>query len=378
MSSIDIEIKSIIGFLTKSQPEVFHSGDTSFELRVEDPRELILMASRIKDSFFLQRLEDGSFDELHLTFQLGLASKWVADLKNGSPSLFEGKKYVRFINYWIPMRGYEGKGAEYRMAKRLQDQYSSLYNELRSSGRELTEVLFVPYYWYSDGVGNQFSEDIYHYLVGRVFRDMGYLVLDSYTPSIVTGRELTPDLSAFKSSKINEALEQLREKGFISSGAFLEELQMVDIFGRVKQTPSQSLTEAENIVVEIKRSSKQYIVTKGSDQLRSYMTEAYGFYDEGYLGGPFIEGKGIVSFSENGDIMFSRADSITKKPLSENWRRLREIQMHDVEAQMKLELLKNLGLPRVSELCKQSGNQTYEQLINACVNLEFDQIISAL
>jgi hypothetical protein len=291
---------------------------------------------------------------------------------------------VKFFPHWVPVAGYSGKGVEYRTSKRMDEMHRSLKGEVEQMGKELSDVLFVPYFGYSGEAGYQFGESMYHYIAGLVFKDRGYLVLDEYAPSLVTGTNRTPDLSAFRSAELAEALSTLRRQSIISSaGAFAQELQLYSIFGRHDGSqapgPSGTITDVEDIVVEVKRSESQYMVDAGSMQLRQYMAEAYGFYDEGFVAGPFLEGPGVVSLNLKGGLVFERSPPITSVAVTDFWTEKRRLQMEDVRATMKLQLLKNLRLSEAIEVCGgKDSARTYEELLQMLCELGIQDAIGAL
>lgn len=375
MSVVD-EIQVIIEFLCRRYPHIFKriSNDS---LEISDPREAIVFASNVEDSFFLRDVDDGSVEDYHVKLPREFNTVWASDLREEYPAIFEGKKIIKFFAYWIPVAGYTGKGAEYRFRKRHEKMLKYLRISVKEMGRELSDVLLVPYYWYSKG-GYQFSEKIYHYLIGSVFRDMGYLVYDEYVPWLVSGKVSTPDLSAFKTPQIEDVMTLLRRKGIISNGAFQQELQLYTIFGKITPSsamPKTELTDAKSIVIEVERSEQ---VRRGSLQLANYMADAYGFYDEGYLAGPFIEGEGVISFGENGELIFIRPKP-RQVSLTEYWRERKRLQMEDVKRYLMIQLLKNLSLEQILSLCENKRTVwSYMHFIYTMDYLEVEEILNLL
>jgi len=379
-TGINDEIGAITAFLCNRDPVNFRKL-SGVSVEIAGPREAILLASVVRDSFFLVEDEKGDLSERHVELRREFASKWALDVQNEHPALFRGSKVVKFFPYWVPNAGYSGSGADYRTNRRLEEMRRSLKGEVEGMGKELSDVLFVPYIGYSAEAGYQFTELIYHYIAGLVFKDLGYLVLDEYAPSLMTGRGRTPDLSAFRSPELAEAMNLLRAKGVISSaGAFGQELQFCSVFGRPApsqaQRPRGVTDDAENVVVEVKRSENQYLVNTGSLQLRQYMAEAYGFYDEGFVAGPFLKGQGVVSLDLRGNLVLERSPPSTSAAMTDFWAERREQQMDDVRDTLKLQLLKNLPLSAIIEACE--GNEsarTYAQLQGAIGRLGIEDAI---
>jgi hypothetical protein len=383
-TDIKDEVEAVTAFLCDRDPTNFRSiSEKTMEIR--EPREAVLLASVVRDSFFLSEDEHtGRLSEYRCDLRRELASKWALDLQSEYPALFRGSKVVRFFPHWVPIVGYSGKGADYRTSKRMEEMHGSLKGEVEKMGKELSDVLFVPYFGYGGEAGYQFSESMYHYIAGLVFKDMGYLVLDEYPPSLVTGTSRTPDLSVFRSAELAEALSLLGSRGAISSaGAFGQELQLYSIFGRQDRSqalgPSGTTIDAENIAVEVKRSESQYLVGVGSMQLRQYMAEAYGFYDEGFVAGPFLEGPGVVSLNRKGGLVLERGPPSASVAVTDFWAERRRLQMEDVRATMKLQLLKNLHLSEAIEVCGGKDSvRTYEELLQMSCELGIQDTIGAL
>ncbi len=114
-------------------------------------------------------------------------------------------------------------------------------------------------------------------------------------------------------------------------------------------------------------------------QLRQYMAEAYGFYDEGFIVGPFLEGPGVVSINREGNLVFERSPPSTSVAVTDFWTERRKLQMADVRATMKLQLLKNLPLSRMIEVCGGKENvRTYEELLQMSDGLGIKDAIGIL
>jgi len=372
------ELHAITALLCSRYPTVFKRLSSDM-LEISDPREAILLAAIVQDSFFLKP-ELGKTKDYEIHLGREFATRWATDFKEDYPALFEGKKVVKFFPHWYPVAGYTGKGAEYRATKRLKKMIEDLEKKVREEGKEISDVLFVPYWYYTRG--RQFSEQVYHYLAGLVFRDMGYFVCNEYTPSIVSGTGDTPDLPAFKTEEISGMMNALKSKGMVANGAFEQELQLYAIFGRTnpsKLHKMDEVTTAESIVVEAKRSESQYLIEEGFAQLRRYMANAYGFYDEAYLVAPFINGSGVISFGYDGELVFEKyKPSNDRTVLSDYWEVKWRAQMLDVRASLILQLLKNLPLSQIVDVCGGEQIRNYSDLQGAWVSLEIEPVIDAL
>ncbi len=369
------EVSAIISFLCNRYPETFQKGSPDSVKTTS--REAIILASVATDAFYLRRDEGSKEVEAYpVRLERGLASPWAKDTENEYAELFEDtKKIVKFFPDPRPMAGYSGRGAEAKMVRRTRELLKALELEVKKMRAELADVLFVPHSSYTKG--RQLSERIYHYFAGLVFRDMGYLVLDEYAPIFVTATARTPDLLAFRTPELIDIMNVLRAEGVISRGAFLQELQLYSIFGRQNPgAPSQELTDGEGVVVEVKRSESEYLVRKGSLQLREYMSEAHGLYDEGYLSSPFIVGPGTVSLDGKGELVFERATPSTSTALTDYWKEKRALQLQDVRNNLVLEVLKSAGLSEMIDSCGGKEDvRTYGELVHALGKLDIQDAL---
>lgn len=111
---------------------------------------------------------------------------------------------------------------------------------------------------------------------------------------------------------------------------------------------------------------------KSEAQLRRYLYEADGFYEEGFLAGPSIEGERTISFTDDGDPVVQ--DAKRRLPGSEpaSQRKI-EAQWEDVELCLKLEALKSLQLQRILQLGGEA--RTYSGLIDSFRRMPLDSIV---
>jgi hypothetical protein len=209
------EVHAVLSFLCTRYPTAFQR--LSPDSAQTDVRNAILVASVVTDSFFLKREGQNQLEPYKVTLERGFASPWANDLETDYPEILsKTKKIVKFFHHWIKMSGYSGSRAEYRTEKRTKEMDQSLGHQVeREMGQELSNVLFVPTYWYSKGE-RQFRENVYHYIAGMVFREMGYLIIDEYAPTLMTGTARTPDLSTFRMPVVIDFMKALRAKGVIS------------------------------------------------------------------------------------------------------------------------------------------------------------------
>jgi len=344
----------------------------------------MLMASVATDAFFLRRERGKEAEAYHLALGRNFESKWAEDVENDYQGLFENKrgKVVKFFRHWVPEAGYSGRGAGNRTSAREEEMLQSLSLEVENNmDLDLADVLFVPYHWYAKG-GLQFGEPFYHFVAGLILRDAGYLILDEYTPSLITGTARTPDLSAFRTPELVDVMKRLRAAGVISSGAFAQELQLRNVLGSPDEvtTPRQAeSTDAEIIAVEVKRNESQYMVKRGSEQLRDYLLSAYGFYDEGYLSGPSITGPGTISIGDDGSVRVERPSPSTSAAITDFWRERKSRQLLDVRVNVMLQILKCFGLSEMVEVCGGKGSvRTYDDLVRVVSRLDVGDLLKGL
>jgi len=136
----------------------------------------------------------------------------------------------------------------------------------------------------------------------------------------------------------------------------------------------ERLTDAKSVLIEIKRSSTQFNIALGLSQRDAYVNAASGFYDEGYLGAPFVEeGKGIVSFNQNGELIFRKADAYNSA-VPDEARQAKQEQVKEVEDLMKYELLKNLTMPEIIDICGSEHSRTYQDVLKRINSLDIVSI----
>ena len=131
----------------------------------------------------------------------------------------------------------------------------------------------------------------------------------------------------------------------------------------------------KDVAIEVKRSQSQM----GWLDLAQYLGEAYGFYDEGYLAAPLIQGEGVLSFDREGRLVFGRDTAKHYAvPLPEHWAEKRKRQMLDVRGTAMLQLLKNLPLSRILTASGGEDLATYLDLSASWEGLDAGVVIDAL
>ncbi len=383
------EIESVVSFLCKRDPRTFKQRPSewdSFEI-IDDPREAILLASLVPDSFFLtgENSRTNPSNIFSVKLGLNLAEQWASDVQAQHPEIFEGsRRVVKFFPFWIPTYDL-GESAQRKRKDRTLEEARSFVHD---SDLDVSQCLFLPYYEYRgrDQSGSdiyQLGEGIYHYLVGLLLKEWGYLVCNEYVLTEFGKKSPIPDIIAFKTEELDRMLSKLRERGIIWSGAFLEELQLFGCFGkqRYKAKSSDSFkprTEAEGVLVEIERTEQQ---RKGRIQVQGYLTETMGLFDEAYLGGPSLELiPGTITFSKEGELRFESPEP-AHRPLqtSEHLEERKKRQLEDVREILLIQIFKNLPFHRILSICEGDNEvQTYQGLLSSMMSTDLESVLSAL
>lgn len=378
------EVETVISFLCKRDSRTFKRGPSewdSFEI-VDDPREAILMASLVPDSFFLSEENDSAESPSIFSVKLGLnfAEQWASDVLAQHPRIFEGnRRVVKFVPFWIPMYDLGESARQKRRTRALQEAQSFVHEY----GFDVSECLFLPYYEYrSQNNIYQLGEGIYHYLAGLIFKEWGYLVCNEYILTEFGGRSPRPDIVAFKTKEFDYMLSRLRKRGIIWSGAFLEELQLFNCFGKQKYKARsfdsfESRTKTDGVIVEIERTEQQ---RRGRAQLQSYMAQTSGLFDEAYLGGPHFElVPGTITFSREGELRFESTEPEHHPlPLSEYIEARSQRQLNVIRETLLTQLFKNLPFRRILSTCEEDEVQSYQGLMNSMITTDLESVLDAL
>jgi hypothetical protein len=183
VDDITNETKAVTEFLIRQNPQTFTllSDDA---LAVNSVREMLLICSIVKSSFFIRRDENGSPYEYRPSLMHSFESEWVVDLKKSDPAIFKSPKILRFVQSWLQPGGYAKRSYG---EKRKREMLSKFDRDSQDAGYPPEDVLYIPQQQYSSkGLTYQFDESFHHYLFGSVLRSMGYLVLDEYVPYMFT------------------------------------------------------------------------------------------------------------------------------------------------------------------------------------------------
>jgi hypothetical protein len=157
--------------------------------------------------------------------------------------------------------------------------------------------------WFS-GLEQSYGEDFWEYVAGLTLREQGHFV-GYYT---IGGG----DVYAYY---IPEYLKQFIEKGLLTKGAFLEELQLFPL----NQTKSKNFEFREIVdtacieAESTENRTRSHAQGSGIGQLMKYIYSS-SFYTKGFVTGPFCkkeefdkEDVGLVSCDENGNIVFKES-----------------------------------------------------------------------
>ena len=377
------EIKAVTEFLIRQNPQTFTrlSDDA---LAVNSVREMLLICSIVKSSFFIRTDENGFPYEYRPSLMDSFESEWAVDLKKSDPALFKSPKILRFVQSWLQPGGYANRSYG---EKRKREMLSQFNTNSRDAGYPPEDVLYIPQQQYSSkGLTYQFDESFYHYLFGSVLRSMGYLVLDEYVPYMFTAK--IPDLSAFRTVEVRDYLSVLDKRGFIRRGAFMTELQTLNITERAvlgAGISEPTIAEAESLLVEVKRSEK---IKEGFDSVMEYLIAGYGLYDDGYLAAPFIRdedislntfGFGVLSLDEKGKLVFKKAKRMSTPKPSDLLLSNRRNQLWQVRATLVLQLAKNVPLDKLLKTCSQTRSvATYRELLECLIQMDPEELVDLI
>lgn len=213
--------------------------------------------------------------------------------------------------------------------------FKEFVEEIRGYGLNPADCIL----WVACGSG----EDFWEYVTGLKLREIGYFV-GNYT----VGGHGSPDIFGYR---IPEYLKGLVEEGLLSTGAFIEELQLLpqpdnaEKLRRPDGTMEIACVEAEPTDKRTKSLSKG----SGIGQLKGYLENP--FYTQGFVAGPFCteadfasEDVGLCSCDENGSVVFKE---------SKHFRDASADHASAVKALIRSALLLNLSSERRFELSSQ-------------------------
>jgi len=197
-----------------------------------------------------------------------------------------------------------------------------------------------------------------------------------------------PDLSAFRTIEARDYLSVLDKRGFIRRGAFMTELQTLNITERAvlgAGISEPTIAEAESLLVEVKRSEK---IKEGFDSVMEYLIAGYGLYDDGYLAAPFIRdedislntfGFGVLSLDEKGKLVFKKAKRMSTPKPSDLLLSNRRNQLWQVRATLVLQLAKNVPLDKLLKTCSQTRSvATYRELLECLIQMDPEELVDLI
>ncbi|MFC1977408.1 hypothetical protein ACFLWS_03985 [Chloroflexota bacterium] len=244
-----------------------------------------------------------------------------------------------------------------------------IYEKLMASDANVSDYLI----WVSGPDGN-YAEDLWEYISALVLRDKGYLV--SYN---MPGGG---DLCAYS---IPDIMAELRNRGLINGGVFLEQLELLP--STAGGTPARSSPGYYEIVC-IEAESTDYRTGRrhknsGVLQVEGYM-QGKSSYTHAFVAGPYtaeldlepLDNKdfakfvGLISCDEHGESVFVKKEA---------YREASEESTNRVRAIVKLALAKNLTFEKRCQLLKQYPSNPFEYrygMLNLDMELLLDTIVN--
>ncbi|UZE94299.1 MAG: hypothetical protein IB618_01875 [Candidatus Pacearchaeota archaeon] len=220
--------------------------------------------------------------------------------------------------------------------------------------------------WLTSSNGT-FGEDFWEYVGGLVLKEKGY---------IVTGYKLsTNDLAAYY---IPDYINKLVKRGFLSKGAFIEELEMLEQKSNNIKLDLPEIKDFELVAIEAESSD---INTKKDDtghHAIKYLSDYRAGYTHAFTVGPFVKASnyqnpkiGLISFDEtkNFELVF--------RPGNGNEDKVREERVELIKNLIKCSLLKNLTF---EERCELIGIQPtnlrdyFKKILNLDIDIILDKI----
>jgi len=231
--------------------------------------------------------------------------------------------------------------------------------------------------WISNPDGT-YGEDFWEYVSGIVLRDKGYFI----TRYTLGGG----DLSAYY---IPDYRTKLIKEGFITNGAFIEELEMIGIPTKTTSAIGATRTDYESIVIEAESSdsrTRQHSGKNGVGQVINYLLDWKVGYTNAFVSGPFTAPEdihcgnekcmckfvGLISCKDNGELVFSEP---SKKYREQE--QLDEKKIEIIKKVIKNSLLRNLSYEERCELIGTSPINLAEYF-EKILTLDIEVIISKL
>jgi len=229
--------------------------------------------------------------------------------------------------------------------------------------------------WSSDGRG-EYGEDFWQYISGIVLRNEGYLVTYyGFT---------TADIYAYG---LPDYLSELRSRGLLNRGVFIEELEILPRLSGVKPP---SYAEEEMLVVEAESSdilTKSHGENAGVGQLKRYLADWEAGYTGGIVSGPYVTKSdlmcsdekcvcrsiGLISCDEDGRLIWVRPKY--QKPSSET--SLKNLKI--VKDLVKCALLRNLEFEQRLRLLGISPKDlSLKKYFDRVLSLDINSIVEQL
>ncbi|MBI2076263.1 MAG: hypothetical protein HYT72_03380 [Candidatus Aenigmarchaeota archaeon] len=273
-----------------------------------------------------------------------LMGSTALQLSESYPDLFHGTKFI------VPLFVYNDE-------RKTRKELSEVIRKIKDSGKEIQNFIFSPISVSAKGGS---MEPFCEFVACNWFKNLGYLVENQ----IQWSTKGVPDAAAYKHV---ELINKLVERKFISSGGFLRELQLLKIFGKVKDTKKVDGNN-ETIVFEAKTSARY-------TQIDKYLGTR--LFDLGFDIVPhrdFTDGnKGLISFEPDGKLTIKGFEQ-TRHCYNEE---LRSQLLGWIEISVKHQLACNLTVPELLEITK-SNSHSITKLVRDITNLELDKILDFL
>jgi len=368
-----------VGFKKGGGGYIFKLREGAVNLQITNGLAFLTLYSWLRDSIPVDEVEGKIIEKSPVRINQGFTNLWARDATNSLPSICQNgfsldesvldpPKFIKFFAH-INEAGYTSKQSA---QKRHTDQLTRAVSEVKAEGKSPSDVLFVPFNWYANA-GWQLSEDIYAYMTGLLMREAGFIVFRQHP--IMNN---LPDMVALSGEDLTELQHYLSNKTEGSGGALIEELQSLPAMIGSGSAKKLDCIKGKRIICEVKTASSS---SEGRLQALEYLNEIPGMYDQAYVCAPFIESVdpmvGVITFDKTGDFRIHEQEP---KPEIENayWNPIVEENRLQVITEIKLELLKNMGLPEILQTCNLSKMSTWTDFVDHVSLISFNHIIEAI
>ncbi len=267
---------------------------------------------------------------------------------------------------------------ERRQNRALSYILDDVFERIAKAGLSPTDCLV----WISNSKG-EFGEEFWDYIAGIILREKGYFVTRYAGAQQGHGQAAIygwGDLSAYY---IPDFLDALMERGFLSRGAFIEELEMLKKRSRRGRPPK---LEYESAIVESESSDAAVrLHSRGAGVgqiIHKYLSYESG-YRCGFVSGPFVKNYreihcqdekcrckaiGLISCDENGNIIYLPPKTHQLYP---------PLKIESIKSVIKSSLLRNLSF---KERCRLIGTSPadlkdyFEKILSLPVDVILDEI----